>query len=798
MFAAGMLALASCSDESIGDIDVDDPFVQPGDRAATIEVPLRFHVEKPSLIGKPLVNDIPSRAEGEGDDTTDDPEKAAEEAINDIWVFQYDENGNQLIVPRFYKVESSEIRKLNIRLAEGNDSHVYVLANTGDETWAQDKDLTTVEKFVSYEYPFTEDNVEMDEDERLLMEGHVESTIRKETDLHPIDIHLTRMMAKISFKYVTAAAAASLVVNRVIINNMPMNMRMEETPKEENYPTGEDFETRSVTLDNNFSSGKVYTFYMPANRRGSSSNTDPKLKNNGAPDKALYVQLFVSSKSNGSNYLYTIYLGENDTNDYNVRRNHNYNITLKINSEGRDDRVLAAPANCFVLGHNEEIMFDPYNRTETGGGWKYSDYVNKKVASKRIETVKVLWQEQNVIGDNSNQTDPAKRRVWKDEYDRIHVKSAKTNGNAVIAGYNSANEIVWSWHIWVNNEKPAEISKAIAYKTFGWDNSGIKKDAGRVVKGRALMSCNIGAHSASATGASSYGAVFQWGRKDPFPIGWKITNCNSGAYMFNSNSIGVITDNSNKEIKMTTDGGKENCGELFDYQKTNATIGKIEYTLKHPTIFLGATNTETSSGAMSTDSWRQPKTWVNNGDWYWGGEDRLWGGKPFAQATKKFLVHPKGSTWLDCGTMAVDGWLSDNGATEKSLFDPCPAGWMVPPADMWLSFTVDGKNSGWGTNATSRVNGTFQAGIYGHKIYVEAWKRGKTVYFPSNGFRNSNGTLRRNGNCGNYHTSTPSTNGTVNCFHIHNASAALPFETGYESTRRAFAGPVRCVRDVDD
>ena len=164
----------------------------------------------------------------------------------------------------------------------------------------------------------------------------------------------------------------------------------------------------------------------------------------------------------------------------------------------------------------------------------------------------------------------------------------------------------------------------------------------------------------------------------------------------------------------------------------------------------------------------------------------------------KFLVHAKGSTWLDVGTMAIDGWLSDNGAKEKSLFDPCPAGWMVPPADMWLSFTSDGKNSGWGSNATSRVNGTFQSGIYGHKIYVQKWKDGPTVYFPSNGFRNSNGTMRRNGNCGNYHTSTPSTDGTVNCFHIHNASAALPFESGYESTRRAFAGPVRCVRDVDE
>ncbi|WP_289864528.1 fimbrial protein, partial [uncultured Muribaculum sp.] len=270
-----LIAAVSCSDnEYIA--EVDDPSVQPGDRAATIEVPLRFHVEKPSLIGKPLVNDIPSRAEG--DEETDDPEKAAEEAINDIWVFQYDENGNQLIAPRFYKVESSEIRKLNIRLAEGNNSHVYVLANTGDETWAQDKDFTTLEKFVSYEYPFTEDNVEMGKDERLLMEGHVESTIRKETDLHPIDIHLTRMMAKISFKYVTAEAAKSLIVTRVIINNMPLAMRMEETPKEENYPAGNDFETRSVTLDKKLASGEVYTFYMPANRRGTTTNTDPKAK----------------------------------------------------------------------------------------------------------------------------------------------------------------------------------------------------------------------------------------------------------------------------------------------------------------------------------------------------------------------------------------------------------------------------------------------------------------------------------------------------------------------------------------
>ena len=130
------------------------------------------------------------------------------------------------------------------------------------------------------------------------------------------------------------------------------------------------------------------------------------------------MQLFVTSRSNGSNFLYTIYLGENDTNDFNVRRNHNYNITLNLKSEIRDDRVLAAAANCFVVNTNNEIMFDPYTRTETGGGWKYSDYVNKKVPAKKIAYVKILWQYVNVIGDNRNGD-----RVWLDQYDRVLVET---------------------------------------------------------------------------------------------------------------------------------------------------------------------------------------------------------------------------------------------------------------------------------------------------------------------------------------------------------------------------------------
>ena len=781
----------------------EDPEALPGDRAATIEVPLRLHPEKPKVIGKPLVNDIPSRAEGDNDDEEKpaDPEKAAEEALHDIWVFQFDSIGNQLIAPRYYEVVSTEIRKLNIRLAEGEDSHVYVLANTGDPEWAKNKDLSTIEKFVGYEYPFTEENVEMGKDEYLLMEGNVKETIRKETDLLPIDIHLTRMMAKISFKYVTAEAAKGLVVTRVIINNMPEKMRMEETPKEQNYPLGDEFVTRSVTIDKQLASGEVYTFYMPANRRGTNGNTDPGTKNDGAPEKALYVQLFVSSKSNGSNFLYTIYLGANDVNDFNVRRNHNYNITLNINSEHRDNRVLAAPANCFVLAHNDEIMFDPYTRTETGGGWKYTDYVNKKDPKKKITSVSIIWQQANVIGNNSDGS-----RVWLDKYDRIHVKSGTANGNALIAGYNADHEVVWSWHIWVNNDKPAELAAAVPYYTFEWDSKGIKTTQGRTRKGRSLMTCNLGALSRSrkpTRPADTFGCHYQWGRKDPFPAAWGRGEAGSsygslgGQKNYDKGYIGQLYDNSYKAIPMSSTGNKENTGYIFDVAQTSATVGTIEYSIKNPTKFISPLLD--TDGSVQNPSSASQCVAGTDGDWYFPNPnhaDNLWGGSSFTSALQYVVDSASGAI------------LSDNGATDKSIFDPCPAGWMVPPGDMWLSFTKTGVNTGsndypsMNTKDTKAVNEAARGyNMCMTKVFKNVGLTGDddiTVFFPSQGVRMAGGTFNQVGYCGNYHTTTGGKGGRTNAFHMHTPSFMYPFETGFGYTRRATGCSIRCVRDVDD
>ncbi|MDE5647920.1 MAG: hypothetical protein K2I57_08900, partial [Muribaculaceae bacterium] len=58
--AVMLMSMSSCAEETF---DVaNTPFAQPGDRAETIEVSLSHHTDKPQNIGRPLVNEITSRA----------------------------------------------------------------------------------------------------------------------------------------------------------------------------------------------------------------------------------------------------------------------------------------------------------------------------------------------------------------------------------------------------------------------------------------------------------------------------------------------------------------------------------------------------------------------------------------------------------------------------------------------------------------------------------------------------------------------------------------------------------------
>ncbi|WP_291587664.1 fimbrial protein [Bacteroides sp.] len=703
-----------------------------------------------------------------------------ENAINNIWVFQYNGAGTLISAPRYYATTStSGTAALKVMLRPASNCQIYIVANTNDVTWASgitvnsNLSILTSKTFTR----FTENAMYGGANKNLLMSAHVTGkTITAGISNSLSTISLKRMVAKISFFYKIAAGVTGLLkVNKIAIGNVPNVLKIGETTTA-SYPVSL---TPCVISDViSPTESTVYSCFIPENWQGTTSNTDPKTKNDAAPANAVYIRLYIDSDVDGSSYVYTVYPGENTTNDFNIKRNCQYNITLNLNSSATDNRVMAAPANCFVMTPQSSIIFDPYDRTETGGGWKYSDYVNKNVAAKKISSVKILWQTGDganfAIGNNSG----GNLVSLKD--DKIYVTAGALNGNAVIAGYNSSGAIVWSWHIWVNNSSPAKVENAVLYNTYNWDSGAIYNT--QRVAGRSFMSCNLGAVSTVQGDIGAVGNYYQWGRKDPFPT---IKVYDGTFHPYNSTYVVNVYGNNANLLPMSSTVGA--AAETFSTVKTDVATGTLEYAIQHPTTFMASTDPGiwdvNPQGETPTHT---PANYVNNGNWYWGvNPDRLWGGRSFDDPVNTVLV------------VSGEKIVANNGAETKSIFDPCPSGWMLPPSDVWMGFTIDGMNhSGDYTSNTQNYSNYGTEGTdRGLVLYMQQFKSGITSFFPFCGWRNADGSCYVMGGCGGYYTSAASRENASSIFHIH-PNLVHPYDYGYGYSRRACAYPIRCVREV--
>lgn len=148
------------------------------------------------------------------------------------------------------------------------------------------------------------------------------------------------------------------------------------------------------------------------------------------------------------------------------------------------------------------------------------------------------------------------------------------DGNALLAAYDEAGNILWSWHIWSASKDPRTDGVA----TYS--------------NGVTFMDRNLGAY-ANPNGSTEtdeiwdgYGLYYQWGRKDPF-LRPEYYDCARNA----------------DETVYDADGSYV----YVSYTASNAETGTIEYTIKNPTTFITTTS-------------------ENNGDWLYGTRnDDLWG-----------------------------------------------------------------------------------------------------------------------------------------------------------------------------
>lgn len=281
------------------------------------------------------------------------------------------------------------------------------------------------------------------------------------------------------------------------------------------------------------------------------------------------AEFVVGNSEKKERLYYRVYLGGNETDDFNLLENTNYHWTVNINKADyvNDPRIQLLDqtpvkstneqptSNCFMMFPGTNICFNPYKHEAGVNGWNTELTTDGSIKDgKEIKKVKILWQNKDagtsgelVMGypisesDHSNLVKLTNGDIAKDA--RIHLKVPVTNGgNALIAAYGTDDKIaLWSWHIWVSDYVPALLgsftagdatsrTKAIeaaqnttrggivhTYQGASWT-----QESGAFYK-KVIMDCNLGAIRAvpalesDLESARTYGVLYQWGRKDPMP-----------------------------------------------------------------------------------------------------------------------------------------------------------------------------------------------------------------------------------------------------------------------------------------
>ena len=395
--------------------------------------------------------------------------------------------------------------------------------------------------------------------------------------------------------------------------------------------------------------GATYTYYVPENIAGNSSANitywgDRSLAN--APAGSLFFVIIGRNKTDDKWIVITSFIGDPaEPNTFNIYRNHAYTLTATIrNANTLDERIAVITdlndelnnktANCYLITDNVRKHY-VFSATVRGNG--YESTTDANVSGINYATLPDLStaMEARVIwqtGINASTLviDPTSVRLKGGKV--FFTTTGKMNeGNAVIGLFASdAVDAPCLWSWHIWKVNGPLVPDVDCVKNPS------PATASPYFK---MMPLNLGAFNNIQGNIGSIGLFYQWGRKDPFP----------GPAGFNSVEPSNIYGSYNNGGAI----GTWNGAYSINTSSVNEVIGTEAWAVKYPTAYITQPNSPY--------------------DWMSVRNDNLWG-----------------TPWVATGS--VGGYNGNQGT--KSIYDPCPVGYRVPPNDFANEVIADTWTNG--------------------------------------------------------------------------------------------------------
>lgn len=260
-----------------------------------------------------------------------------ENVIRDAWVFQLKPDGSaQVQAPQYTdKVSASADGSYRIEVSlTSQDSKVYIVTNTHNSSWGTGFTTQAALEAASFSIP----------NHTALENGIPMSGIWTGTPSATVGIlgriSLTRVVSKITLNI---SLGDEMLPGKFVVTNLALQAIPTEVKVfgENTEGIGADYEEKGISVE----APLTREYYMPEYLAGTSAGLSPIDRNPACllPDGKTPSFINVEGTYTGPSELqvygliFYIFLGENNINDYNVRRNTHYTVNVTIRGLDKAD-----------------------------------------------------------------------------------------------------------------------------------------------------------------------------------------------------------------------------------------------------------------------------------------------------------------------------------------------------------------------------------------------------------------------------------------------------------------------------